>query len=30
MSKSVAEGNAYYTEQVESWGKMVHAIGFSN
>jgi tripartite-type tricarboxylate transporter receptor subunit TctC len=30
LSKSVAEANAYYKEQVQDWGKMVKAIGFSN
>ena len=28
--KSVAEANAYYKSEVESWAKMVNAIGFSN
>jgi tripartite-type tricarboxylate transporter receptor subunit TctC len=28
--KTVAEANDYYKSQVESWGKMVRAIGFSN
>ena len=28
--KSVAEANDYFKSQVESWGKMVNAIGFSN
>jgi tripartite-type tricarboxylate transporter receptor subunit TctC len=28
--KNVAEANAYYKSEVESWGKMVNAIGFSN
>jgi tripartite-type tricarboxylate transporter receptor subunit TctC len=28
--KSVAEANDYYKSEVESWGKMVRAIGFSN
>ena len=28
--KSVAEANDYYKSEVESWGKMVNAIGFSN
>ena len=28
--KSVAEANDYYKSEVESWGKMVSAIGFSN
>lgn len=28
--KSVAETNTYFQSEVESWGKMVHAIGFSN
>jgi len=28
--KNVAESNTYFKEQVESWGKMVRAIGFSN
>ena len=28
--KSVAEANVYFKEEVESWGKMVRAIGFSN
>jgi tripartite-type tricarboxylate transporter receptor subunit TctC len=26
MSKTVAESNAYYTSEVESWGKMVRAV----
>jgi tripartite-type tricarboxylate transporter receptor subunit TctC len=30
LSKNIAETNAYYDSQVESWGKMVKAIGFSN
>jgi tripartite-type tricarboxylate transporter receptor subunit TctC len=30
MVKSVAEANDYYKSEVESWGKMVKAIGFSN
>lgn len=30
LVKSVAESNAYYKSEVESWGKMVKAIGFSN
>jgi tripartite-type tricarboxylate transporter receptor subunit TctC len=30
LVKSVAEANAYYKSEVESWGKMVQAIGFSN
>jgi tripartite-type tricarboxylate transporter receptor subunit TctC len=30
LSKSVAEANSYYKSEVESWGKMVNAIGFSN
>jgi tripartite-type tricarboxylate transporter receptor subunit TctC len=30
LVKSVAEANAYYQSQIESWGKMVNAIGFSN
>jgi tripartite-type tricarboxylate transporter receptor subunit TctC len=30
LVKTVAESNAYYTSEVESWGKMVRAIGFSN
>ena len=30
LSKSVAEANAYYKSEVESWAKMVNAIGFSN
>jgi len=30
MTKNVAEGNAYFKSEVESWGKMVRAIGFSN
>ena len=29
MVKSVAETNDYYKSEVESWGKMVNAIGFS-
>src|SRR6476661_6718698 len=28
--KSVAEANDYYKSEIESWGKMVMAIGFSN
>ena len=28
--KNVAEANAYFKSEVESWGKMVKAIGFSN
>jgi tripartite-type tricarboxylate transporter receptor subunit TctC len=28
--KNVAEGNDYFKDQVESWGKMVKAVGFSN
>jgi len=28
--KDVAASNDYYKSQVESWGKMVNAIGFSN
>ena len=28
--KSVAEGHAYFKSEVESWGKMVKSIGFSN
>jgi len=28
--KDVAESNEYFKSQVESWGKMVNAIGFSN
>ena len=28
--KNVAEANAYYKSEVESWAKMVNAIGFSN
>jgi hypothetical protein len=28
--KSVAEANDYYKSEVESWGTMVNAIGFSN
>jgi tripartite-type tricarboxylate transporter receptor subunit TctC len=28
--KNVAESNDYFKSQVESWGKMVNAIGFSN
>jgi tripartite-type tricarboxylate transporter receptor subunit TctC len=28
--KTVAEANDYYKSEVESWGKMVRAIGFSN
>ncbi|MEA3027827.1 MAG: hypothetical protein QOF91_3112, partial [Alphaproteobacteria bacterium] len=30
MVKSVAEANDYYKSEVESWGTMVNAIGFSN
>ena len=29
-SKSVAETDAYFKSEVENWGKMVNAIGFSN
>src|SRR5215213_3712465 len=29
MTKTVAESNAYYTSEVESWGKMVRAVGSS-
>ena len=28
--KNVAEANDYFKSEVESWGKMVKAIGFSN
>jgi tripartite-type tricarboxylate transporter receptor subunit TctC len=28
--KNVAESNDYFKSEVESWGKMVNAIGFSN
>jgi tripartite-type tricarboxylate transporter receptor subunit TctC len=28
--KTVAEANAYFKSEVESWGRMVQAIGFSN
>ena len=28
--KTLAEANAYYKSEVESWGKMVNSIGFSN
>ncbi len=28
--KNVAEANAYFKSEIESWGKMVRAIGFSN
>ena len=28
--KTVAEANAYFKSEVESWAKMVNAIGFSN
>ena len=28
--KNVAEANAYFKSEVESWGKMVNAVGFSN
>ena len=27
---TLAEANAYYKSEVESWGKMVRAVGFSN
>jgi tripartite-type tricarboxylate transporter receptor subunit TctC len=27
MTRNVAESNAYYTSEVESWGKMVRAVG---
>jgi tripartite-type tricarboxylate transporter receptor subunit TctC len=30
LVKSVTEANDYYNSEVESWGKMVKAIGFSN
>ena len=30
LVKTVAETNAYYDSQVESWGTMVRAVGFSN
>jgi tripartite-type tricarboxylate transporter receptor subunit TctC len=30
LVKSVAEANDYYKSEIESWGKMVNAIGFSN
>jgi tripartite-type tricarboxylate transporter receptor subunit TctC len=30
LVKSVAEANDYYKSEVESWGKMVNAIGFLN
>ena len=30
LSKSVTEANSYYKSEVESWAKMVNAIGFSN
>jgi tripartite-type tricarboxylate transporter receptor subunit TctC len=30
LSKTVAEANGYYKSEVESWAKMVNAIGFSN
>ena len=30
LVKSVAEANDYYKSEVDSWGKMVKAIGFSN
>ena len=30
LVKSVAEANDYYKSEVESWAKMVNAIGFSN
>jgi tripartite-type tricarboxylate transporter receptor subunit TctC len=30
MTKNVAESNAYFKSEVESWGKMVNAVGFSN
>ena len=28
--KSVAEANGYFKNEVERWGKMVKAVGFSN
>jgi hypothetical protein len=28
--KDVAETAAYFKEEVESWAKMVRAVGFSN
>ena len=30
LVKSVVEANAYYKSEVDDWGKMVRAIGFSN
>jgi tripartite-type tricarboxylate transporter receptor subunit TctC len=30
MAKSVAESGAYFKAEVESWGRMVRSIGFSN
>ena len=30
VAKNVAENEAYFKSEVESWGKMVRAIGFSN
>ena len=30
ITKDVAENDAYFKSEVESWGKMVRAIGFSN
>lgn len=30
LTKSVTESNSYYKSEVESWAKMVNAIGFSN
>jgi hypothetical protein len=29
MTKAVAESNAYDTSEVESWSKMVRAVGLS-
>ena len=30
MVTNVAETNAYFKSEVESWGTMVNAVGFSN
>jgi tripartite-type tricarboxylate transporter receptor subunit TctC len=30
LEKSVAESNAYFKSEVEAWGRMVRAIGFTN
>jgi tripartite-type tricarboxylate transporter receptor subunit TctC len=30
IGKNVAESNAYFKSEVESWGRMVRAVGFTN